>query len=79
MSSAIHVRFFGQLTDVTQTEELVLDNIADTDEVVKRLNDLYPLLQSKKYILAVNRKQVTSNTILDDQQIIALMPPFSGG
>ncbi len=75
----IRILIFGQLTDVTNNSELVLDNIKDTDSLVKELNNRYPELAYAKYILAVDKLTIASNTVLNDGSTIALLPPFSGG
>ena len=75
----IRILLFGQLTDVTNTSELMLDNIKDTDSLVEELNSRYPALAHARYVLAVDKITIASNTILKDGSTIALLPPFSGG
>jgi molybdopterin synthase sulfur carrier subunit len=70
---------FGQLTDILNTSSLTLSDIADTNSLVIELNKQYPALTGSKYILAVNKQTVTSNTILKEDSTVALLPPFSGG
>lgn len=74
----ISIMVFGQLTDITGTS-LSLDDVSDTDGLVKKLNKLYPELAEKKYVVAVDKQVVTTNTILNNNNTIALLPPFSGG
>ncbi len=75
----IRILLFGQLTDLTNSSKLTLDNINDTDSLVKELNNRYPALAHAKYILAVDKLTIASNTVLNDGSTIALLPPFSGG
>ena len=75
----IQIIIFGQLTDIINTSSLTLNNIADTDSLVSELNKLYPAMAETKYIMAVDKQAVTSNTILKEASIVALLPPFSGG
>ena len=75
----IQIIIFGQLTDIINTSSLTLNNIADTDSLVSELNKLYPAMAETKYIMAVDKQTVTSNTILKEASIVALLPPFSGG
>lgn len=75
----VNILFFGQLTDVTGTTTLVLENIIDTKSLAAKLQQAYPGLDAKKYIIAVNSNQVTENTLLSDNCTVALLPPFSGG
>ena len=74
----INIIIFGQLCDLLG-ENLVLENIADTDSLTAILNEKYPGLADSKYMMAVNKKLVTGNTLLTNKSIVALMPPFSGG
>ena len=74
----INIIVFGQLADITGNT-LSLDNVADTDSLVRKLNQLYPPLANKKYAVAVDRQVVNKNILLTDNSIVALLPPFSGG
>ena len=75
---AVNIIIFGQLTDITGSS-LSLDNITDTDKLVRELNKLYPALADKKYVVAVDKQVVTTNTVLTNNNTVALLPPFSGG
>ena len=70
---------FGQLTDIINGNELTLTGIVDTNGLVSELNKRYPSLAGTKYMMAVNKQTVTANTILKEDSIVALLPPFSGG
>jgi len=58
---------------------MTLSGISDTNALVKQIHELYPLLAVNKYVIAVDRKIISGNTILNDNSTVALMPPFSGG
>jgi sulfur-carrier protein len=75
----VRIMIFGQLTDIINNSTLILTDIADTNSLVNELNKLYPALADSKYIMAVNKQTVITNTILKEDSIIALLPPFSGG
>ena len=76
----IRIMIFGQLTDIINSNELTLTTgIADTNSLVSELNKRYPALAGTKYMMAVNKQTVTANTILKEDSIVALLPPFSGG
>jgi len=74
----INVIIFGQLTEITGNT-LLLNNIEDTDSLIRELNGLYPALASKKYVVAVDKQVINQNTILKGNSTVALLPPFSGG
>ena len=75
----IRVMIFGQLSDIVNSHELTLTGISDTNSLVSELNNRYPLLAGSRYVMAVNKQTVTANTVLNDDSIVELLPPFSGG
>jgi sulfur-carrier protein len=75
----VQIMFFGQLTDITGTPELILYDIPDTDTLQKTLYELYPALAHTKYAIVMNKKTIQGNSILSGDTSIALLPPFSGG
>ena len=75
----LRIMIFGQLTDIIKSNELILADITDTNNLVSELNKRYPTLASTKYMMAVNKQTVITNTILKVDSIVALLPPFSGG
>ncbi|MFT3822301.1 MAG: MoaD/ThiS family protein [Chitinophagaceae bacterium] len=75
----VTVLLFGQLTDITGTNKLVLENIADTHTLARQLQSRYPALQPAHYLIAVNKQLVQENTMLQDGIEVALLPPYSGG
>lgn len=75
----ISILLFGQLTDITGTDTVTLENIVDTDHLISTLHETYPALVLSKYVIAVNKKVISENTILLNNCTVALLPPFSGG
>lgn len=76
---AIHILFFGSLVDATSVSTIELQDLPDTDTVQSLLNERFPPLQTKKYFIAVNREMIQENKKLSAGDMVALMPPFSGG
>jgi sulfur-carrier protein len=76
---AIRIMIFGRLTDIINSNELTLAGIDDTNSLVSELNKLYPSLAGNRYVMAVNKQTITTNTVLKEDSIVALLPPFSGG
>jgi len=75
----IQVLFFGSLTDSTLVAEQLIDSVQDTDELKQVLIQQYPSLKMAKFIVALNQQMIQENTLLKNGDIVALMPPFSGG
>ncbi len=75
----IKILVFGQLSEIINASELALLAVNNTDELNKKLFELYPKLNEIKYTLAVNKKIIHENTPLNHEDVVALLPPFSGG
>ena len=56
-----------------------INGVADTDSLIKELHNTYPALAGAKYVIAVDKRVITSNTLLNEKSVVALLPPFSGG
>jgi sulfur-carrier protein len=74
----VNILFFGQLTDIAGNQ-LTLYDVKDTDQLKTELKRRYPALAQSKFILTVDKRTVTENTILNQDSTVALLPPFSGG
>jgi len=75
----VEIMLFGQLTDIAGNNKMLLHDVSDTDELVQAVNTLYPAMAGIKYIIAVNKKTIHANTILNETTSVALLPAFSGG
>lgn len=75
----IKVLIFGQLTDITGNSEIFLKDVSDSNTLIKALHEKYPELANSKYAVALDKLVIKENTVLEDNSIIALLPPFSGG
>jgi molybdopterin converting factor small subunit len=75
----VNIFIFGQLTDIIAKDNLLITDISDTDKLTIHLNKLYPEIEKIKYAIAINKNIITTNTRLNENDEVALMPPFSGG
>jgi molybdopterin synthase sulfur carrier subunit len=75
----IQVLFFGSLTDATLVADTTMDMVADTHALIEQLKQQFPALRTAKYFIALNRRMITNNALLKTGDVVALMPPFSGG
>lgn len=76
---AVQVIVFGQLTDIMGHNPVTIDSAADTSDLIEQLNQRYPALVNKPYIIAVDKQIVTGHTALSGNNTVALLPPFAGG
>lgn len=75
---SLKIILFGRLADVAGNS-VAVDDVSDTDNLVKALHKNYPALAETKYIIAVDKQVINKNTILNNNSVVALLPPFSGG
>jgi molybdopterin converting factor small subunit len=75
---SIDVILFGRLADIAGNS-VSLNDVADTDSLINDLHKIYPALAESNYVIAVNKQVIKSNTSLDENSVVALLPPFSGG
>jgi molybdopterin synthase sulfur carrier subunit len=74
----VKIRSFGQLTEVTGTAELLIEAV-DSDLLRVQLIESFPELAGRNFAIAINKQLVRENTRLEENDVVALLPPFSGG
>jgi molybdopterin synthase sulfur carrier subunit len=78
----VTVKYFGLLTDVTQTTEEQFSLVASGISVNQLKNEIaqkYPLIDQSNFTIAVNQSVVNDDVILNNNDVMALLPPFAGG
>jgi sulfur-carrier protein len=75
----MEIILFGQLADIAGSSRIEIEPAKNTHELSHLLETRYPALAGVRYIIAVNKQLVTEQTLLQGNETIALMPPFSGG
>ncbi|MBD0822985.1 NTP transferase domain-containing protein [Aestuariibaculum marinum] len=79
LKMTIHIKYFGQIAEVTQIEEETIEHDkATVSEFIKSLTLKYPSLKQKDFKVAQNKALVSNETILTGEEI-AILPPFAGG
>ena len=71
------IELFGQLTEIAGSNTITVE-ASDTDTLVQAVNSKYPAMAGIKYMIAVDKKNIQVNTIINEASNIALLPPFSG-
>jgi molybdopterin converting factor small subunit len=74
---SLKVIMFGKLADIAGNSISV--NARDTDSLITLLHKDYPALSNTKYVIAVDKQIINGNTVLNNDSVVALLPPFSGG
>ena len=75
----IKLEFFGQLVEITGSSKLEMDEVSDTDSLMKKIENDFPKLKNHKILIAVNKKIIKENQKLETGSEVALLPPFAGG
>ena len=78
----VHLLFFGIVTDLIgqSSLEMELDSNSSVDDFKKELQSRFQrLTEINSYAIAVNENYATGETILKENDVIAIIPPVSGG
>ena len=71
--------FFGSLADIAGKKEFDLAGVQNTHQLKEKIFENYPEMAGHSFLLAVNKKVQSGNVQLNEDDTVALMPPFSGG
>ncbi len=76
----VKILFFGVLSELTNSNQIIIENIDSLQNLISLLENKYEKLKSHKYQISLN-KEIAHNTdiLLKDMDEIALLPPFAGG
>ncbi len=75
----ISIVAFGVTAEKMKTSSVSAENMDDVDALKIWLSNTYPELNDLQISIAVNKKIVHYNIMLNDGDEVALLPPFSGG
>ena len=77
------VLLFAQLADSVGSREITieLEDQSTVEDALNTLAEIYPVLNSNKrnIAVAVNDSYAANNQIINAGEVIALIPPVSGG
>ncbi|WP_312792429.1 MoaD/ThiS family protein [Sphingobacterium sp.] len=73
----VQVKTFGSLTDILAKEFYITAN--DTTELMATLSKQHVELAHRSILIAVNNTIIKKSVIFQENDIVALMPPYSGG
>lgn len=78
----ITLKYFGLIADFTKTNEQILQiekSSFSTDELLKIVQSEYAELNTVNFTIAVNKNITNENIPLNDNDLVAFLPPFAGG
>ena len=73
------ILLFSSVAEITGCPEMEMNDCDSTAELKKKLEELYPALRDIRYAMALNKRVLHESEPLKEDDIIALLPPFSGG
>jgi molybdopterin converting factor small subunit len=78
MEARIEVLYFGQAREITgiNSEEFTA---GDTSSLRSRILDKYPRIGTLPFLLALNCRVIKEESLLKDNDTVAILPPFEGG
>ena len=78
----ITLKYFGLLVDITQKNEeifLIEEPNASVSFLKLKLETVYGELKNTSYTIAVNQVMSSLDYSINDQDVVAFLPPFAGG
>ena len=78
----ITLKYFGLIADITnKSEEMfhIEKSVYTTRDLMNHLYEKYTGLQNMSFVIAINKSITTSEKKLNNNDTIALLPPFAGG
>ena len=73
------VLLFGMLADIVNQSTIEIEDVKDTDMLLKKVRELNGAFIDATFLMAVNNKIVLVNQLLKDNDEVALLPPYAGG
>ena len=73
------VLLFGVLADAVGKSVIETEAAPDIENLRAKLKTEFPLLNDYSFQIAVNKEKATNNISLNNDDEIALLPPYAGG
>ena len=77
----MQILYFAELKEILKknTEIIEINDSISVKQVKETINAKYPEVSEKTYQIAVNEEFVQDNDTVKNMDIVALIPPVSGG
>jgi molybdopterin synthase sulfur carrier subunit len=75
----INLHYYGVLAEIAGSGKEEIENISDLNNLKSLLQTRYPEMDNYHIVYAVNNTIVRDNFSFNNNESVALMPPFSGG
>ena len=71
--------FFGVLAEVTGTEIKFYNDVRSVEHLRQRVSDDFPETVHYRFKVSLNDEFIDCDSELKDGDVVAFLPPFSGG
>lgn len=75
----IRIKAFGKIAEIIRSGEMDRQFHGNSEELILSLIENYPELKTLQFNVAINKSITLGCVPLNDDDEIALLPPFSGG
>jgi sulfur-carrier protein len=75
----VKVLFFGVLSEVAGYNVKLYNNVNSVGDLRLRIEDDFPEMAHYNFRISVNQQIISGDTLLNDGDEIAYLPPFAGG
>jgi molybdopterin synthase sulfur carrier subunit len=75
----LKIHLFGMLADAAGKPEIIIEDARDSESLKSKAIQQYPGMNSTSFLVAINKKVVTGNQAVREEDEIAFLPPYSGG
>ena len=76
----VRLLYFGRVREITGCPSGEMENVRTLDELRERIFTSHPELKGTIFSMSVNRKMASgATTSLNDNDEVAILPPFAGG
>lgn len=78
----ITIKYLGQIADITERKEEIYTStsaLLTVENLIKILKEKYISLSNTSFIVAVNTTIANDSSEINNNDTIALLPPFAGG
>ena len=70
---------FGIIKEIMENDKTDYKSVKTSDDLIRLIENKYPKIKSLNYQISVNQELINSNTILNNNDEVAVLPPFAGG
>jgi len=78
MSYTVKVLYFGAAMEISGMPEEMIE-AGSTDALRRGILDRYPAMRDITFRMALNRVLLIEDSMLKENDIVAILPPFEGG